>query len=253
MALVILTLMRFTDKVVLVTGAARGVGKATALEFAKEGAIVVVNYAHSQEQADYLVSEIQELGSRALAIKCDVSVESQVIDMITTIIDNFGRLDILVNNAAIVFDGDMLDKTVEQWQQTMAVNLIGPFLCAKHSAKYLSSSKGSIINVCSTSGYNSFAPTSADYDSSKVGLIALTKNLAKELAPNVRVNGVAPSWIDTDMNSDLPKDYLAEEMAKILTGRMATPEEIAKPILFLGSDDASYINATILFVDGGIV
>jgi len=245
--------MRFKNKVVLITGSSRGVGRATALEFAKEGASVVVNYTNSEDKANSLVNEIEGLGSKAIAIKCDVSVENQVKSMIEEIISKFGKLDILVNNAAIVFDVPIFEKTVEEWQKTMAVNLIGSFLCAKYSSKYLLGSKGNIVNVCSNSGYNSFAPTSADYDSSKVGLISLTKNLAKELAPDIRVNGVAPSWVDTDMNRDLPKEVLDEEIGKILLGRMAQPEEIAKTILFLASDDASYLTGSIIFVDGGTI
>ncbi len=245
--------MRFKDKVVLITGSSRGVGRATALEFAKEGATIVVNYSSSEDKANSLVNEIVNLGSKAVAIRCDVSQEDQVKSMIEEIITKFGKLDILVNNAAIVFDVPMFEKTVDEWQKTMAVNLIGSFLCAKYSSKYLLESKGNIVNVCSNSGFNSFAPTSADYDSSKVGLISLTKNLAKELAPTIRVNGVAPSWVDTDMNRELPKEVLDEEIGKILLGRMAQPEEIAKTILFLASDDASYITGSIIFVDGGII
>lgn len=245
--------MSFKDKVVLITGSSRGVGRATALEFAKGGAVVIVNYSNSLDKATALVTEIENLGAKSLAIKCDVSDEDQVKSMIEEIITKFGKLDILVNNAAIVFDVPMFDKTVEQWQKTMAVNLIGSFLCAKYSSKYLLESKGNIVNICSNSGLNSFAPTSSDYDSSKVGLIALTKNLAKELAPNIRVNGVAPGWIDTDMNKDLPKEVIDEEIGKILLGRMARPEEIAKTILFLASDDASYLTGSIIMVDGGMI
>lgn len=243
--------MKFKDKVVLITGSSRGVGRATALEFAKEGATVIINYNSSEDKANALVDEIIEIGSKAIAIKCDVSDENQVKNMIEEIISKFGKLDIVVNNAAIVFDVPLFEKTIDQWQKTMAVNLTGPFLCAKYSSKYLLESKGNIVNVCSTSGYNSFSPPSADYDASKVSLMSLTKNLAKELAPTVRVNGVAPGWIDTDMNKELPQDYLEEEMRKTLIGRMAHPEEIAKTILFLASDDASYLTGSIIFVDGG--
>lgn len=243
--------MKFKDKIVLITGSSRGVGRATALEFVKEGATVIVNYSNSEDKANALVNEIIKIGSKSIAIKCDVSDENQVKNMIEEIISKFGKLDILVNNAAIVFDVPLFEKTIDQWQQTMAVNLIGSFLCAKYSYKYLLESKGNIVNVCSTSGYSSFSPPSADYDASKVSLMSLTKNLAKELAPIVRVNGVAPGWIDTDMNEELPKDYLEEEIKKTLIGRMARPEEIAKTILFLASDDASYLTGSIIFVDGG--
>lgn len=243
--------MKFKDKVVLITGSSRGVGRATALEFAKEGATLIINDVVNEDMANSAVNEIIEIGSKAIAIRCDVSKEDQVNNMIEEIISKFGKLDILVNNAAIVFDVPIFEKTIDQWQKTMAVNLIGPFLCVKHSYKYLLESKGNIVNVCSTSGCSSFAPTSADYDASKVGLMSLTKNLAKEFAPIIRVNGVAPGWIDTDMNKELPKDYIGEEMNKTLMGRMARPDEIAKTILFLASDDASYLTGSIIFVDGG--
>lgn len=173
--------------------------------------------------------------------------------MIEEIITTFGKLDILVNNAAIVYDIPLLEKTVDQWQKTFAVNVVGPFLCSKYCTPYLKETNGNIVNVCSNSGLTSFDPTAADYDASKAGLTSLTKDLAKELSPEIRVNGVAPGWIDTDMNKDLPKDYIAEEMAKAQLGRMARPEEIAKTILFLASDDDSYLTGSIIFVDGGTI
>jgi 3-oxoacyl-[acyl-carrier protein] reductase len=243
--------MRFKDKIVLITGSSRGVGRSTAIAFAKEGAIVVVNYSSNEEKANSLVKEIVEMGSKAIAIKCDVSQEDQVKQMIEEIINHFGKLDILINNAGMVYDIPMFEKTVDQWTRTLAVNVVGPFLCAKYSAPYLKESKGNIVNVCSTSGTTSFDPNAADYDSSKAALTSLTKDLAKELAPEIRVNGVAPGWIDTDMNKDLPKEYIEEEMAKTLLGRMATPDEIANPVLFLASEDASYVTGSIIFIDGG--
>ncbi len=243
--------MRFQDKVVLVTGSSRGVGRATALAFAKEGASVVVNYNNSKDKAATLVQEIVSLGCKVISIQCDVSQEDQVQKMIAKIIQDFGKLDILVNNAAIVFDVPMFDKTVLEWQQTMATNLIGAFLCSKYAAPHLVKSHGNIVNVCSTSGSTSFSPDSADYDSSKVALVSLTKNLAKKLAPTVRVNGVSPGWIDTEMNKDLPKEYIQSEMDKTLIGRMAKPEEIANSILFLASANASYLTSSILVIDGG--
>lgn len=245
--------MRFKDKIVLITGSSRGVGRATALAFAKEGAIVVVNYVSNEEKASSLVKEISEIGSSSIAIKCDVSQEDQVKQMVEEVVGKYGRLDILVNNAALVYDIPLFEKTVEQWSKTFAVNVIGSFLCAKYCSPYLQKTSGSIVNVCSTSGSTSFDPNAADYDSSKVGLVSLTKDLAKELAPIIRVNGVAPGWIDTDMNKDLPKEYIEEEMQKTLMGRMAQPEEIAKSILFLASDDAGYLTGSIVFVDGGSI
>lgn len=243
--------MRFKDKVVLITGSSRGIGRSTALAFAKEGAKVIVNYVNSEDKAASLVKEIEKLGSEAVVIRCDVSEERQVKEMIEGAVNRFGKLDILVNNAALVYDVPLFEKTVEQWNKTLSVNLVGAFLCAKYAAPILRKYKGKIINICSNSGLTSFSPPSADYDSSKVGLVSLTKNLAIELAPHVLVNGIAPGWVDTDMNAELPKEMINEEKDKTLLKRFAKPEEIAKIVLFLASDDSSFITGSVLAVDGG--
>ena len=243
--------MKFKDKVVLITGSSKGIGRAAAIAFAREGAKVVVNYLKSDTEANSLIDEIEKLGSEAIAIKCDVSEEEQVEGMVDSAIKKFGKLDILVNNAALVFDVPLFDKSVEQWHRTLSVNLVGPFLCSKYAAPHLTKAKGKIVNICSNSGLTSFSPPSADYDSSKVGLVSLTKNLAKELAPHVLVNAIAPGWVDTDMNAELPEEMIKEEKDKTLLKRFARPEEIAKAVLFLASDDSSYITGSVLAVDGG--
>jgi len=244
--------MKLKNKVAIITGASRGIGRATALLFAQEGAKVVVNYFSSQKEADFVVEEITKIGSDAIAVKCDVSSESEVKEMIQKTIDKFGRIDILVNNAGIVFDAPFFERTVEQWKKTMDVNLLGTFLCSKYASKQmLKNESGKIINVSSTSGINSFSPESMDYDASKAGIITLTKNLAKELAPKIQVNSVAPGWVDTEMNKDLPKDFVGDETEKIYLKRFAKAEEIARSILFFASDDASYITGSVLIVDGG--
>ena len=133
----------------------------------------------------------------------------------------------------------------------MNVNLIGTFLCSKYAAPHLIKTRGRIVNISSTNAINSFAPESADYNASKAGVIVLTKDLAKQLAPNVLVNAVAPGWVDTDMNKDLPENYMKEEMNKIYLKRWAKPEEVANAVLFLASSEASYISGAILTVDGG--
>lgn len=243
--------MMFKDKVVLVTGSSRGVGKATALSFAAEGAKVVVNYINSEKAASTVVDQIKKMGSDAIAIKCDVSKEDEVKQMIARTIDSFKKLDILVNNTGIVFDIPFFEKTVEQWRKLLDVNLIGIFLCCKYAAPFLIKTKGRIVNISSTNAINSFSPESADYDATKAGVVVLTKNLAKQLAPDVLVNSVAPGWIDTDMNKDLPADYIKEEMKKIYLKRWAKPEEIADAVLFFASDKASFITGSVLVVDGG--
>lgn len=242
----------FKDKVAIVTGSSRGIGKATALMFAKEGAKVVINYSKSEKEANEVVNEIKKIGSESIAVKCDVSDEEQVKNMIDKTVDKFGRIDILVNNAGVVFDAPFAERTVKQWKRTLDVNLIGTFLCSKYVAPHMKKQKhGKIINVSSTNGINCFSPDAMDYDAAKAGVIILTRDLAKELAPTIQVNSVAPGWVDTEMNKDLPKDFIDEETEKIYLKRFAKPEEIAKAILFLASDDANYITGSVLKIDGG--
>jgi 3-oxoacyl-[acyl-carrier protein] reductase len=245
--------MILKNKIALITGSSKGIGKATALLFAKEGAKVVINYFSSEKEAISVVEEINKIGSEAIAIKCDVSQEDQVKEMVQKIISKFGKIDILVNNAGVVFDVPFFKKSVDQWKRTLDVNLLGTFLCSKYvSIHMLKNNYGKIVNVSSTNGLTFFSPDSMDYDASKAGIIVLTKNLAKELAPNIQVNSVAPGWVDTDMNKDLPMDFIENEKNNIPLKRFAKPEEIAKSILFLVSDDASYITSTVLNVDGGL-
>lgn len=244
--------MRLKNKIALITGASRGIGKATALLFAKEGAKIVVNYFSSEKEALAVVDEIKKTGSEAIAIKCDVSKENEVKEMIGRTIETFGRIDILVNNAGIVYDIPLFERKAEQFKKTLEINLLGNFLCSKHaSEQMLKKTGGKIINISSTNAINSFSPDAIDYDASKAGVITLTKDFAKELAPKVQVNAIAPGWVDTDMNKDLPKKFVEGETEKIYLKRFAKPKEIAKAILFLASDDASYITGSVLVVDGG--
>ncbi len=242
----------FKNKVVLVTGSSRGIGKATALLFAKKEAKLVVNYSSSEKEACAVVNEIKNLGSEAITIKCDVSNESEVKKMVQKTIDKFGKIDILVNNAGIVFDVPFFERTVEQWKKTLDVNLLGTFLCSKYVSKQmLKTGGGKIINISSTNGIDCFSPEAIDYDTSKAGIIIMTRDLAKELAPTIQVNSIAPGWVDTKMNKDLPKDFIKKETENIYLKRFAKPEEIANAVLFLASDAASYITGSILKVDGG--
>jgi len=242
--------MRFKDKVVLITGASRGIGKATALLFAKEGAKVIVNYNNSEKEANEVIKEISKIGTDAIAVKCDVSKEEEVKKMISEVIKKFGKIDTLVNNAGIVSDTPFEKRTVEQFKRTLEVNLIGVFLCSKYAFKHMARG-GKIVNISSTNGYNTGGPDSIDYDASKAGVINMTRRLAQEFAPNINVNSIAPGWINTEMNKDLPKNYVREESNKIYLKRFGEPEEISKAVLFLASDDASYITGTTLVVDGG--
>jgi len=245
--------MILKNKVALITGSSRGIGKATALLFGKEGAKVAVNYVKSKDKAEEVVKQIKGFGSDAFSIQCDVSDEKQVEKMIDEVVKKYGRIDILVNNAGIVFDVPFFEKTAEQWKKILDVNLIGTFSCSKFAASYMLKQKsGKIINIASINGFDKSAEAdSIDYNTSKAGVINFTGALAKELGPNITVNCVAPGWVDTDINKDLPKDYVAKETERIYLKRFAQPEEIADTILFLVSDKANYINGSTLVVDGG--
>ena len=244
--------MRLKNKVAVITGSSRGIGRATALLFAKEGAKVVVNYVSAKKEALFVVAEIKKIGSEAIAVKCDIAKEAEVKKMMDTAVKTFGKIDILVNNAGLVYDVPLFKRTMTQFRRTIDVNLIGNFLCSKYAAKYmLKKTGGKIVNVSSNNVINSFSPESIDYDAAKAGIILLTKNFAKELAPKVNVNAIAPGWVNTDMNKDLPKKMIQEETQKTYFKRFARPEEIAQTILFLASDDASYITGSVLVVDGG--
>ena len=247
--------MKLKDKVAIITGSSRGIGKATALLFAKEGAKVVVDYHVShfepdaEENAQEVVAQIKEAGGEAVAIKGDVSDEKQVEQLFKEAIETYGKVDILINNAGIVYDAPFTEKTVEQWKETLNTNLIGAFICSKYFAK--ATKHGKIVNISSTSGIKVFCPETMDYDASKAGMTVAAEDMAKELAPNILVNTIAPGWVNTDMNKDLPEDFIKAETEKIYLKRFAEPEEIAKTILFLASDDANYITGSTLRVDGG--
>ncbi len=238
-------------KVVLVTGSARGIGKATIIKFASEGYNVVINYNKIASAADELKEYVEkEFNNKALAIKADVSNELEVKNMIEQIINVFGRIDAVVNNAGIVFDRDFESITVEEFKRTLEVNVIGAFIVSREASKYMK--KGStIVNVSSTNGTKTISPECLDYNVSKIGLQSLTRDLSYQFKPNIRVNAVAIGWADTDMNKELPQEYIDDENAKIYLERFAKPEEIAKTIYYLSSDESSYVNSEILVIDGG--
>lgn len=235
------------NKVVLVTGSSRGIGRATVLKYAKEGYDVVINYNSSLDKALEVEKEAKEYGVNTLVIKCDISNEEEVKPMINTIKDTFGRLDVLVNNAGIAIDTTFEDKTVDNFRRTLDVNLIGTFLVSKYASKIMD--KGVIINVSSTNGIDTTYPESLDYDASKAGVISLTHNLATQFAPNIRVNAVCPGWVNTEMNKELDSEFVKEETAKIKLGRFAEPSEIADAIYNISI--SLYINDSIIRVDGG--
>ena len=239
--------------VALVTGSNRGIGKGCIIEFAKAGIDVVINYCHHEDEALELEKFIKSnFNVRVMTIKCDVSKEDEVEMMVNTVIDNFGKIDILVNNASVCRDSLLLDKSVRDFRRIIDVNLIGTYLCSKYVGKVMLENKmGRIINISSTNALDTYYPESCDYDASKAGVISLTHNLAREFAPHILVNCVCPGWVKTDMNKDLSIEQIQEEKKKILLGRFAEPEEIARVVLFLASPRANYINDSIIRVDGG--
>ncbi len=239
--------------VALVTGSNRGIGRSCIEEFAKSGVNVVINYCHHEEEAKELEKYIKETYQvEVLTIKCDISKEEEVEAMINTVVDTFGGIDILVNNASVCRDSLLLDKNIKEFKRILDVNLIGTYLMSKYVGKVmLEQKKGKIINIASTNALDTYYPESCDYDASKAGVISLTHNFARELAPTISVNCICPGWVKTDMNKDLSYEQINEEKKKILLGRFAEPEEISKIVLFLSSSKASYINDSIIRVDGG--
>ena len=240
-------------KVALVTGSNRGIGKSCIEEFAANGLNVVINYCHHENEAKLLAKEIRDkYDVEVLTIKCDVSKEDEVESMVNQIVDRFGGIDILVNNAGVARDSLIMDKNIKEFKRVLDVNVIGTYLCSKYVGKVmLSKKKGKIINISSTNAIDTFYPESCDYDASKAGVISLTHNFARSLAPYINVNCVCPGWVKTDMNKELSFDQIEEEKKKILLGRFADPEEISKVIVFLASTKSNYINDSIIRVDGG--
>lgn len=245
--------MDFHGKVVWVTGSSSGIGEATIKEFASLGADVVIHYYQHKEQAESIEKFIQShYQVETLLVQGDVANEEDVKRMVEEVLNKFGQIDVLVNNAGIAIDTTFEDKTVDNFRRTLDVNLIGTFLMGKYIGKIMFNQKtGRIINISSTNGIDTAYPESIDYDASKAGVLSLTKNLAIQYAPYVLVNTLAPGWVNTPMNQELDSEMIEAEEKKILLGRFASPEEIAHVVVFLASDKASYINASVLRVDGG--
>lgn len=233
------------NRIVLITGASRGLGASMAKLFLENGDYVFINYHKSIKEAQKIASKYE----KAILLPGDVSNESEIKSMFKKVKEQFGRLDILINNAGIAIDTIFEEKNKENFIKTLDINLIGPFLMCKYARSIMN--EGCIINISSTNAIDTYYPYSLDYDASKAGLISLTNNLALVYGPKVRVNAIAPGWINTDMNKNLDSEYIKEECEHIILNRFAEPEEIAKVALFLASPDASYINSTVIRVDGG--
>ncbi len=247
------TLQHLQGKVAIVTGGSRGIGRATALALAVQGANVVVNYASSSTAADQVVAEITEAGGSAIALQADVSKTDQVDALFDKVMETWGRIDVLVNNAGITRDTLLLRMKPEDWQAVIDLNLTGVFLCTRVASKIMLKQKsGRIINITSVAGQMG-NPGQANYSAAKAGVIGFTKTVAKELASRgVTVNAVAPGFIATDMTKDLKN---TEEILKFIPlGRYGEAEEVAGMIRFLAADPAAaYITGQVFNVDGGMV
>ena len=240
-------------KVVLITGAAGGIGSAIALELAENGYDIAVNYLHSQEKAFELKRKIEDLGVRCTAVQADVSKEEEVNRMVRQIEEELGPVDILINNAAIDEPDLFHQKTAEQFRRILDVNVVGAYNCAKAVYPHMKEQEyGNIVNISSTNGINTYYPMCFDYDASKAALNSLTHDLAVQFAPYVRVNAIAPGFIGTEKELEgYDEEFLKEETEKILLRRYGEPEEVAHLVKFLISEEADYINNTIIRIDGG--
>ena len=244
--------MKLKDRVAIVTGAARGIGKAVALTLIREGAkVALVDVERKRLEA--LKEDIEKKGGQAAAFVCDITKSSEVLAMVQQALANFGRIDILVNNAGIIRRGTIETVTEEDWDQVIAVNLKGTFNCSKAVVETMKKQRyGKIINVSSIAGKMGDITSAPGYGPSKAGIDALTKTLARQLAPyGINVNGVAPHAIETEMSAQWSEERRNEIIASIPLGRLGKPEDVAEAVLFLASDQASFITGEILDVNGG--
>ncbi|MCR5067132.1 MAG: SDR family oxidoreductase [Erysipelotrichaceae bacterium] len=242
------------NKIVLITGSAKGIGRAIALELARSGYDIVINFLTSEKEAKELETQIRErFGVRALALKADVSHEEEVEKMFRQIEDQLGTVDVLVNNAAVDLSNLFHLKTAEEFRRTLDVNVVGAYNCAvRASGSMKEKGFGRIVNIASTNGINTYYPMSFDYDTSKAALIQLTHDLAWQFAPEITVNAVAPGFIGTESELEgYDEEFLKQEQQKIMAGRYGRPEEVAYLVRFLISEQAAYINNTVIRIDGG--
>lgn len=246
--------MLLDGKIALVTGASRGIGRAVAIELAKEGATVAINYAGNKTAAEEVQNIIIGMGGKAMIIQADVSDENSATKMVEEVIAQFGGIDILVNNAGITRDSLFIRMKEEDWNAVINTNLTGIFNCTKVAAKYMMKKRsGRIINMSSVSGIMGNAGQT-NYAAAKAGVIGFTKSLAREMASRgITVNAVAPGFIATDMTAAMPEKAQENVLSAIPLGKMGKPEDIANAVLFLASDRASYITGQVIHVDGGMV
>lgn len=243
-------------KVALVTGASGGIGECIAIKLASQGCNVVIHYNKNGEKAKKVEEKCKTYEVKTLLVQADLSIEEEIKNMINEIIHEFGKIDILINNAAMEINSDFKDKTKESFRKILDVNLIGTFLVTKYASKYMLENKyGKIVNITSNNAVNKYDPSTLEYDASKAGIISLTHNFALEFAPHINVNAVAPGWVLTEkvkeLNDSLDGMLVHEESKKILINRFTLPEEVANLVSFLVSDDAKAINNEVIKIDGG--
>lgn len=244
-------------KCVLVTGSSSGLGKSIIEKFASNNYNVILHYNTHEKEAFELKEKIEkDYNIDCMCVKCNLQNEEEINNMYNLVKEKYEFIDVLVNNAGIAIDTIFEDKTKEQFMKTLEVNLVAPFLLSKLFGEDMyyknRDGKPSIINISSTNGIDSYYQYSLDYDSSKAALINLTHNLANHFAPYIRVNCICPGWINTPMNKELGEYYIKSEEEKILLNRFANPEEIANLVYFLSTEEASYINDSIIKIDGGV-
>ncbi|QUG41057.1 3-oxoacyl-[acyl-carrier-protein] reductase [Psychrobacillus sp. INOP01] len=244
---------KLDGKSAIVTGASRGIGKDIALYLAKEGAKVAVNYSGSKDRAEAVVEEIKATGGEAFAIQANVDQADDVQNLISATMEQFGSIDILVNNAGITRDNLLMRMKEAEWDDVLNTNLKGVFLCTKAVTRQMMKQRaGRIINITSIVGVSGNAGQ-ANYVAAKAGVIGLTKSSAKELASrNITVNSVAPGFITTDMTDALPEDIKSQMLSQIPLAKFGNPEDIAKAVAFLASEDANYITGQTIHVNGGM-
>lgn len=245
--------MELKNKVALITGASRGIGRAIALRFAKEGASIVVNYFNNDDAAGEVVNKIKKMGRECFSYKADVSKKQLVKNMFCKTISDFGKIDILVNNAAIFIGGKIIDIKEEEWVRVFDVNIKAYFLCAQQAARYMIKQRngGKIINISSVTGIIA-EEEMGPYASTKGAINSFTKVLATELARDkINVNTLAPGYVKTDMNKFYPEGKAERVNKRLPWGRWAEPDEIAGGALFLASEDSVYMTGQIMVMDGG--
>lgn len=242
------------NKVALITGGSRGIGKEIVKTFAENGFSVAFCYKNSTLKAEELEKEIKEKYKvETFSFKCDLLKEQEIEIFVNKVLEKFGQIDVLVNNAGIDYHKEYFEKTAQDFLDIYKVNLIAPFLLSKFVAPIMIKNKyGKIINISSNNATGFSDPITTEYDCSKSALITLTKNMAKQFAPIVNVNAVAPGWVETEMNNDIDEDIKSIECQRILKNRFATPKDIANVVFFLASDKADYINGETIIVDGGM-